>query len=147
MGAVAGQAVHAGRVPDQLARTTATADVTFTTTETAVMSVTAGLVRGRTYAVRFAGAWNSTNAGDRIITALREDSVSGAGLVRRQIHMRTSVSALEGRPDAMEAEFVAEATGNKTFVVSAFRNAGSGTCGLEAASTRPCFLSVDYVRG
>lgn len=146
MGAVAGQAVQAGRVPDQLARTTATADVTFTTTETVCMTVTAYLIAGRTYRVRFAGAWNST-ATDRIITAIREDSVSGAGLVRRQVHMRISVTAAEGRPDAMETEFVAESSGDKTFVVSAFRNAGAGTCNLEAASTRPCFLAVDYVRG
>jgi hypothetical protein len=144
----AGETIIAGRVPgERIATTTATADSsTFTTTETTVMSVTAALVTGRTYRVRFYGRFNSSVSTDRVVARFREDNSSGTEIATTDTPL-TNYSGTFGHAIEIEIEYTASATGNKTFVVTGERGAGSGNCNLEAATTRPAYLYVDYIRG
>lgn len=137
-----------GRIPgERIATTTATADSsTFTTTQTQVMSVTAPLVDGRTYRVRFAGRWASSAAGDDLIGRLREDSTSGTQMQIGQQDISSTSGAGFG-PMTLEAEYTAVATGNKTFIVTGVRNGGTGNNRLQAAADAPALLYVEYIRG
>jgi hypothetical protein len=144
--AVAGQVATAGRVPgERIATTTVTSDSsTFTTTETEVASVTAALVSGRTYRVRYAARFASTVAADWLMASVREDSTTGTRLTEDNVISEQSATA--GWPVAGEAEYTAASTGDKTFVLTGIRATGTGTCRLEAATTRPTYLYVDYIR-
>lgn len=144
----AGQQLIAGRIPgERIATTEETTDsATFTTTETVVMTVTAPLVIGRTYQIRFVGHFVSTVAGDFIVVTLREDGLAGS--IRQQQIIEIPGTAAAGFPaPPTEAEYTATGSADKTFVVTADRLSGSGTYHLEAASSRPCFLAVNYIRG
>jgi hypothetical protein len=144
--AVAGQVATAGRVPgERIATTTVTSDSsTFTTTETEVASVTAALVSGRTYRVRYAARFGSTVAADWLKASIREDDTSGTVLTNdNMILEQTSTS---GWPVAGEAEYTAASTADKTFVLTGDRISGTGDCRLEAAATHPTYLTVDYIR-
>ena len=143
----AGETIIAGRVPgDRIATATEDADSSgITTTETTVMSVTAPLVAGRTYRVRFYGGFAGTVTDDNINARIREDNSTGT-------EMQNSASQLpftSGVPWIlpMEAEYTASATANKTFVATLVRLSGSGSVRLEAASSRHAYLYVDYIRG
>lgn len=137
-----------GRIPGQRIETTVeTSDSsTFTTSETEVMSVTAPLVSGRTYRVRFWGTFNSTVNGDRIRVKVREDDSSGTQLAEHQMVISTTASTT-GYLSVVEVEFTAASTGNQTFVVTGERLAGSGSINREGATNRPSYLYVDYIRG
>lgn len=139
--------LRAGRVPgERIATTIETADSSgVTTIETVVMSVSASVVAGRTYRVRFAGEFGTTVAGDELNVYIKEDSTSGTQLQHNLVYLRTTSS--NGNPHVMEAEFTAVSSGTKTFVLSIVRASGTGTARLEAFSTRPSYLYVDYIRG
>lgn len=131
----------------RIATAAATSDSsTFTTTETQVMSVTAPLVNGQTYRVRFIGALKSTVANDRVTTRLHQDNTAGADMQNQNTVITTTTGTTSGYPVMFEAEYTAVATGNKTFVVTGQRVGGSGDINLEAGSDHPSYIYVDYVR-
>jgi hypothetical protein len=145
----AGQLLEAQRIPGETIGdpTVLTADSsTFTTTETQVGLSTRGLVSGRTYRVRFNAGWNSTVLGDAITARLREDTSSG-NLLDSATLVTTLVSASRGAKVVLEAQFVASSTANKTFVATGQREAGTGSCRLAAATSRPAILEILYISG
>lgn len=145
--AFAGRTADAGRIPGQRIETEIeTSDSsTFTDTETSVMSVTASLVSGRTYRVRFHGSFQSTNNGDEVAARIREDDASGT---EKNSDVRTLDHGNSlGHKITIEAEHTAASTGDQTFVVTGTRATGSGNLHLEAQSNRPAYLYVDYIRG
>jgi hypothetical protein len=144
----AGESVIAGRMPgERIATQIDTADTsTFTTTETVVSTVTAALVNGRIYRVRFVGTMQSDVTDDTINSRLREDNVSGTQLQLRRAQSPTS-SAGSGVGMDVEAEYTAVATGNKTFVATGTRSTGTGNITCEGSATQPRYLYVDYIRG
>ena len=148
MAATAGQIAEAGRIPgERIATTTVTSDSsTFTTSESAALaSVTASLVSGRTYRVRFVGRWGSTVADDQVRARLREDDATGTLANFSASHLFTN-SASGNDLMLVEAEFTASSTGSKTFVITGQRTAGSGSCRLDAEAAGPAFLYVDFIR-
>lgn len=147
MAAVAGQVATAGRIPgERIATTEAIADsVDFTTTETTVMSVSAPLVAGRTYRVTACARYASDTSGDNIQARMREDNSSGAQIGFDIVY--DVPAAATGDKIYIESEFLAAATDSKTFVLTGQRQSGTGNCRLEAASNRPVYLYVEYIRG
>ncbi|MCI0687022.1 MAG: hypothetical protein L0Y54_07280 [Sporichthyaceae bacterium] len=147
MAVLAGETIIAGKVPgERIATDIDTADsATFTTTETEVQSVTAALVSGRTYRIRWATRFESSVADDRVIARIREDNSTGSELSNMVVRMFTVGSI--GWPVTIEAEYTAVATGNKTFSATGVRQSGTGNCFMEAAANRPSYLYVDYIRG
>lgn len=143
----AGQLLVAGRIPgERIATSVDTADsATFTTIETVVGTVTAALVGGRTYRVRWVGSAQSTVADTGFLARIREDSLTGVLLVERTVWVATTTSS--GVPADIEVEYAAVASGNKTFVATGAQNGGTGTLHADGLSTRPRYLYVDYIRG
>ena len=146
MAATAGQIAEAGRIPgERIATTVETSDsTTFTTAETQVSSVTAPVVSGRIYRVRFAGGWATTVAGDFISVRIREDSSSGNILLLRVVDVFRTGSFTAA--PTLEVEYTADATEDKVFVLTAQRLTGSGTIALDAAASGPAYLYVDFIR-
>lgn len=121
-----------------------TADSAGFTAETVVMSVTALLEIGRTYRVKFHGRFGGST-GDTLGGLLREDGLAGTEMSGQVDAVQPGVA---GGVFGFEAEFTAVSTGNKTFVVTGRRVSGTaGDMRLEAATTRPAYLYVDYIRG
>lgn len=117
---------------------------TFTTTATQVASITAPLISGLTYRVTFDGAFDTTVTGDIVRARIFEDNTSGTQLQARdtgQMNAAGLVTALR-----MEVEFPAVTTGNKTFVATGERDAGTGNISFSADATFPAYMYVDYVR-
>lgn len=115
-----------------------------TTTETAVITVTASLQTGRTYRVKVSAAIDTTVAGDTVDCRLRENNATGTEMQLRRVYLHDNT----GRwPVEFEAEFTAVSTGNKTFVFTLDRFSGTGTITTIASATIPSYLIVDYVRG
>jgi hypothetical protein len=143
----AGETIIAGKIPgERVATSTESADsANVTTTETTVQSVTAALVSGRTYRVRWAGRLSSSVATDTFVGRIREDNATGTELASWQTD--SNLPATLGLAGVIEAEYTAGATANKTFVLAIVRSAGSGNGRLEAAATRPAYLYVDYISG
>lgn len=143
----AGQRLVAGRVPGERIQTAieTTDSGTFTTGDTQVASITAALVSGRIYRVRFAGSFVSTVAADTVLARIREDTSGGTVLQEKNRVVGTTSGA--GEALDFEVEFTAASSANKTFVVTAIRNGGTGTLHRDAAATRPSYLYVDYIRG
>ena len=146
MAATAGLRAEAGRIPgERIATTVETSDsTTFTTAETQVSSVTAPVVSGRIYRVRFAGGWQSTVADDTVSVRIREDTSSGTQLLLRVVDVFRTGSFTAA--PALEVEYTADATEDKVFVLTAQRLTGSGTINLDAAASGPSYLYVDYIR-
>lgn len=143
----AGQRLVAGRIPgEEIALTTNTSDSsTWTTTETETDSVTAPLVSGRTYKIRWSGAIVTTVAGDVDLLRIREDNTTGTALQTRGLYLGSTISG--GIPCTLEARYTAVATADKTFVVTGIRNAGTGTHHGDGDPTRPRHTYVEYVSG
>lgn len=113
--------------------------------ELQVASITAAVVSGRTYRVKICGAIGSDTAGDRTQIHIREDNTSGNLIQNQNVYVIDTSSF--GSQFCIEAEYTADATEGKTFVVTLELNNGTGPVHLEAASTRPAYLYVDYIRG
>lgn len=143
----AGQQLIAGRIPgERIATAIETSDSsTFTTGDTEVASLTAALVSGRTYRVRFSGGFVSTVSGDIVLGRIREDTSAGTVLQEKNRNIGTTSGAGEGFE--FEAEYTAVSTGSKTFVVTSVRNGGTGTLHRDGAAVRPSYFYVDYIRG
>jgi recombinational DNA repair protein RecT len=144
----AGQRLVAGRVPgERIATETVTADSsTFTNTDTVMMTLVAPLVDGRTYQVGMTARFNSTVSNDDVLVRIREDNVSGTDLQFGQIELPFDSTVGHG-PVVLFAEYTAVATGNKTFVCVADRNAGTGNLNMDASATGPARMWVDYLSG
>lgn len=147
MPSTAGLQLVAGRIPgERIATNIRTGDSsTFTTTETTVDSVTAALVSGRTYRVRWTVQWASSVANDDVAGRIREDNSTGTELAFGKV--RSLDASSTGWSGWVEGEYTAVSTGNKTFVWTGVRFAGTGNCRAEAATTRPIYLYVDYISG
>ena len=146
MAATAGQIAEAGRVPNErIATTVRTSSVgSITTTETEVDSVTAALVDGRTYRIRWAGPVQSTAGGDNIRLFIRQTNTSGAQL-QLDNHQNQASSIKYGF--IMEVEFTATSTADHEFIASLIRLSGTGTISSVASATQPAYLYVDYISG
>lgn len=147
MASSAGFQLTAGRIPgERIATTTSTSDTaTFTTTETVIDTVTAALVTGRTYQVRWAGGVASTVNDTAVLARIRDTNLVGTTLQERNVPVTTTSSS--GVPVNIEAEYTAVATGNHTFVTTGLRNGGTGTLLGEGALTHPRYLYVNYLSG
>jgi hypothetical protein len=145
--AQAGETIIAGRIPgERIATTTRSSNSSgITTTETVVDSVTASLVEGRTYKIRWFGQVFSSVADGYTRLRIREDSVSGTEVDQRQ--RSTDIAANQAFPVILEGEYIAVATGSKTFVATLVRQAGTGTVTAQAGSANPTRLTVEYVSG
>lgn len=108
-------------------------------------SVTAALVDGRTYRVRWHGAFGSTVADTTVLIRIREDDVSGT--VVQEGNSWISSTSTSGVQSGTEGQYTAGATGNKTFVITGLRNGGTGTLHAEGSSSRVRLLYVEYVEG
>jgi len=117
-----------------------------TTTETVIDSVTAYLISGSIYRVRWVAAVNSTVSADTAFIRIREDNLAGDQLQLERVPMALTGGSGTRYPAHIEAEFTADATGNKTFVSTLIRASGSGTVNVAGASNFPVYLYVDYVR-
>jgi hypothetical protein len=106
-------------------------------------TVTAALVTGRTYRVRFVGTLQSSVASDSGNVRLREDSVAGTQINLVRVALSESNA---GFLAMVEGEYTAVSTGNKTFVATGVRNTGTGNLLFPAAATQPRQLYVDYIR-
>lgn len=145
MPSTAGFQLVAGRIPgERIATTTVTADSAgFTTTETSLATVTAALVSGRVYRVVWVPAWEITADGP-VRATIREDNVSGTVLGLRDTWVDNSGTATGGY---VEVLYTAVSSANKTFAGTGDVLAGGGTCNLNAATTFPTYLYVDYISG
>src|SRR5262245_5122262 len=123
-----------------------TADSVAVSPETEVLSVTGMLTKGRVYKIAFFGHLGSTVATDDATARIRlNDNLTGIEL---QVD-RTDVanSATGGRISYMEIEWIPIVSGFQTFVVTLVRTAGTGNVFIEAASNRPAYFTIDYIRG
>lgn len=147
MASSAGFQLTAGRIPgERIITTTSTSDSsTYTTTETTLDTVTAPLVDGRTYCVRWSGGLVTTVAADISLIRMREDDSTGTLLVERNFYLASTSSG--GFGTELEATFTAEATEDKTFVITGTRNGGTGTHHADGTATRPRYLYVQYISG
>lgn len=120
--------------------TLGTSDGTATsgTTELAIDQVTATLVAGYRYNLRWFARWAFTVATDDFFLLLREDS----GISGTQIAFMT-VEADE-KHAIITADFVAASSGSKTFTGTFRRSAGTGTLTANGSATGPRLFTVDF---
>lgn len=130
----------------RLATTRAEADSATFTAETLIDSVTASLISGRRYRVRWVVSMQSSVNNDTMNARIREDDLVGNQLVvRREL---SSINTAGSGPDcSLETEFTAAATGDKTFVGTGARSAGTGNITAEGNAQFPRLLYVDYLSG
>lgn len=141
----AGFQLVAGRIPgERIATEVLTSASSTFTAETQIHTVTAALVSGRTYSVTMITGILSTVAGDNVDTRIREDNTSGTILqqVRKDL-LATNITECI----VLYAEYTAVATGNKTFVGTAARQAGTGNLSRNSGVNTPSYLFVEYVSG
>jgi hypothetical protein len=84
----------------------------------------------------------SSVAADQVFVKIREDSVSGAILDWRRYRAHTTTNW----PYRTEVEYEADATEDKTFVLTLDRESGTGTSRRDASATSPSYFYVDYIR-
>ena len=126
--------------------TTVTADAgSFTTSETVVATVTAPLVSGAKYRVRFIGGWQTTVADGSVTTAIREDNVTGTVKDERVVPTAVGTGSFL-HPFTLEVIYTAGSTANKTFVGTGVRLSGTGTISLDAGTDHPAYLYVELFR-
>jgi hypothetical protein len=107
------------------------------------MTVVAPVVTGRVYKVSVNMALTASVASDDCQINMREDTVSGT-LMQADVIDAPIVNRIPRV--VLEAEYTADATEDKTFVVTIDRVAGSGTFTLTASANRPAYLYVDFIR-
>jgi hypothetical protein len=148
MPSTGGFQIVAGRIPgERIATTEDTSDTAgFTTTETVLSTVTAPVVAGRQYRVRFVSLIRTTVAGDDITSRIREDNSTGTERALRQDDIIHG-GALGVHVNLETALWTASSTGDKTFVATAVRIAGTGTISGRGATAAPRLLYVDYITG
>lgn len=141
----AGSTARVGLIPGQrIATTEITSDSAgFTTTETAVATVTADLIEGGIYRVRASVNFSSGTDGDVIFVRTHV----GNGLAGATRHSsRLVLQAGAGIRVGAEFEHKATADGEQTFTLSGQRESGSSTCQLDAGNEWPSYFYVDFIR-
>jgi len=143
---LAGETIIAGKVPgERIAGTKVTASSgAITTTETVVITVVAPTVVGRRYKIVADFGFAVSVVTDSFLARIREDTVAGVELQGRRIAAPNTVSPWTGH---FETEYTADATEDKTLVLTLVRTAGTGTITMAASGTSPAFLHVDYLDG
>ena len=144
--ALAGDTIIAGKIPgERVGGTKATASsAAITTTETVVITAVAPVVVGRRYKVVADFGFAVSVVTDSFLARIREDTVAGVEIQGRRVHAPSTVSPHNGH---FETEYTADATEDKTFVLTLVRTAGTGTITMAASATSPAFLHVDYIDG
>jgi hypothetical protein len=112
------------------------------TAETVVDTITADLVTGKEYEIRWTGLFQSSVAADVVNTQLREDSISGTRICDGRTPCTTANKAFAA---AVRGFYTAVATGSKTFVVTGVRDSGTGNITAAAVATSPAVLTIDQV--
>lgn len=144
--AAAGDPISAADVNVRIATTTRTSDTsTVTTTETVADSVTATLVNGRKYRVRYIAGYSSSVADDTVFLRLREDSVSGTQMAIFRGHSHLTNGAGSRWVANFEAEYTASASASKTFVATYVRASGTGNVSVNAGATYPTLLYIERI--
>lgn len=145
MAALAGETIVAGKVPGERIQTAIrVADSAIVTSEAVIDTVIAAVVIGRTYKVVWNGRPKSTVASDDYLARIREDGV--AGTILQEVAGDLPIVGRESRV-YLEGEYTADATEDKTFVVTLQRLSGTGDVHGDATSTAPTYLYADYNRG
>jgi hypothetical protein len=114
-------------------------------TETVMITVVAATVNGRVYKVTADVGFQVSIVADAHAARIREDSVSGNELQARRYTAPQTTPQLW--PLHIEGEYTADATENKTFVLTFQRTTGSGTSTLTATTDYRSRLYVDYLSG
>lgn len=107
------------------------------TTETIILSVVATLTAGRRYAIRANVRASSTVSGDSILFRTREDNVAGT---QNAVNRIWTDADSAGIGCELYGEFVASASGSKTFVLTMARRTGTST---SIVGRTPSYLYVD----
>lgn len=115
------------------------------TVETVTDTVTASLIEGLTYTVNSFILVRSSVAGDRNLIRIREDNLTGNQL-RAAAIVIPAAGAGTDFPFYQEVLYTAIATGDKTFVLTGGRAAGSGTLTHTAGTNNPVYLYVELVQ-
>lgn len=145
--AAAGDKIPASELNERLATTVRTTDSgTVTTTETIADSVSAVLVSGRRYKIKWSVGYTSSIAADSLFLRIREDNVSGtvASLVRAYSPLTNGAGSRWAA--IVEAEYTAVASAAKTFVGTYVRASGTGNVNIAAGVTYPTILSIELIR-
>lgn len=114
-----------------------------TGTETIIMTLTEALNIGATYRLSFRGHIDTSVSGDDASVKIREDDASGTILNQ---HGFDIPSASFPVLVSLEGEYTATVDGNKTFVVTLVRTAGTGNLVKVGAATQPAYFYLDYIR-
>lgn len=144
-GTLAVNGVIEGMVKRIATQVQTTDSATFTAL-TSVATVTAALVNGKTYRIRWVGHLGTTVANDEAQISIYETSIAGTEL-QSWGRFQLPNAGVAGNYFEMECEYTAGATGNQVFVGAGQRITGTGNLRREADTTRPMYLYVDYVRG
>lgn len=144
----AGQQLVAGRIPgERIGITIETADSSTFTAETVIATLVIPTVVDRTYQVWAWVTLASTVDNDDVTARIREDNVSGAVLQESNWELTHDLQSTRGVSDTLVADYVADATENKTFVLTGERAAGTGSIRREASATKPTSFWANYVEG
>lgn len=124
--------------------------ITWTTTESvALLTVSAALVAGETYAVELSGNVGASAVGspsaEVAFVRVRLDNATGTQLLEPQTYIPTSSGV--GFAFYGYSEYVATVTGSKNFVVTGQRNAGANTQLIRATVGRATWLRITRIVG
>jgi hypothetical protein len=115
----------------------------FTTAEVQIATLTAFLTVGQRYKLMYVGYVNSTVAADSVSIRLREDSLTGTQFVQYTLPLPNAGGT--GVLVILYGEYVAVASGNKTFVVGGIRTSGTGTGAAQAGTARKSYFTLDLI--
>lgn len=129
----------------RLNQTEGQSDLTATsgTTESAYDTVTVDVIEGARYHVKCYFPYFCSVAGDRFLVRLREGSgITGSQITYASAYASDNTGVFVVTP---ESDWVADFTGQQTFVVTAQRGAGTGTLTPKGATSQIRLLTVDFV--
>jgi hypothetical protein len=134
-----------GNFPQRVATTTRTTAGLGFTTETVQDTVIADLMANVNYRVVWEGKVQSTIADGYARMRIREDSLTGNQL--QGVQQSTAFAVSQSFPVLVTAEYLSPSNQTKTFVLTGFRQAGTGTLSCFADANNPTYFYVDYVNG
>jgi hypothetical protein len=105
--------------------------------ETVILTVVAALTSGRKYMIQGKARCSSNVSGDSVLFRVREDTVAGTQNSVNRVWLDADSAGIGCE---LYGEYVASATGNKTFVLTMLRRTGTGT---SIIGRNPCYLLVD----
>lgn len=110
--------------------------------ETAIDQVTADLVSGRSYKVRWFVPYSSTTATGASSYLARIRQGSGTGGTQLSYTRLDTPAATRVLTKYVEANFTASSTGSQTFTGTVQRDTGADTVNLKGATSQPRLLGV-----